>query len=130
MDPALLAWGKWFCISYLGTAETGFPAKDALDAVLGVEGKRVRARLLALAQRMADHGHLTREHGHWLESPYKEIYEFKPYAFRVFAFLDGKHLRVVSVAKKAKPRRQERDYDHANNLRTQWLAAKKPKENR
>lgn len=66
-----------------------FPAKNFLDGVKGRDGERLRARFVALTQRLADDGKLHYEHGHWLEDPFTEIYEFKPYAFRVMAFQVG-----------------------------------------
>ena len=97
--------------------ENGFPAKKALDAIPGDEGKRVRARMLALAQRFADFGKLPGNHGHRLSEPFADIYEFKPCDYRVMAFRVDIIWHVTNVAKKASPKVQNRDYQIAENMR-------------
>lgn len=99
-----------------------FPAKEFLAGIAGSEGKRVRARMLALAQRMADSGKLAYEHGHWLDGPYSDLFEFKPYKYRVLAFRRSNYLYVTNAAKKALPKVQNRDYDYALALRDDFLA--------
>jgi hypothetical protein len=99
-----------------------FPAKDYIESVRAKEGERLRARLLALAQRLADDGKLAQEHGHWLKEPYSEIYEFKPLAFRFMAFQVEDHIFVTNGAKKASKKRQNADYDIAVAMRDDFLA--------
>lgn len=99
-----------------------FPAKEFLDELMSPTGPRVRARVAALAQRMAAEGHLPREHGHWLKGPYSELFEFKSLDYRVFAFLLGRRMYLTNAAKKTSPRKQERDYKIAMIMRAAMLA--------
>jgi hypothetical protein len=125
LDDSILAWGTHFQVAYLRLPSGELPAKAFLHALMGTEGTRARARMLFLAQRIADHGRLPWPHGHWLEAPYEVIYEFKPHDFRVMAFRDGAVLRITNAAKKAKSRVQNRDYDVALRMRSEWYAIQK-----
>src|SRR5665213_1583486 len=104
-------------IRYLGNEKDGYPAMEQANAITDPQGGKVRARLLYLAQRLADHGKLIGEHGHWLEDPFSEVYEFKPHAYRALAFRDGKTMLITSVVAKAKPKIQSRDYKTADAAR-------------
>lgn len=104
-----------------------FPAKEFLNSLSGRDGVRVRARLLLLAQRMADEGKLVYEVGHWLKEPYQDLFEFKPYGYRFLAFKMESYLYVTNGAKKAKARKQQQDYDIALSMRqnfVEWQAQK------
>ncbi len=73
--------------------------------------------MLALAQRFADHGQLRGIHGHALGDPFSEIYEFKPYDYRVMAFRVGMIWHITNAAKKANTKVQKRDYQIAETAR-------------
>lgn len=103
-------------------------ACEAEEYAAGVQ-QIVRARFLALVKQYAREGRLSNQsHGHFLKKPYADIFEFKPRSGRVFGFRNGRAMYLTNGADKAKPKKQQTDYDRASTLRGWFLAGCPPRQ--
>ncbi len=126
VDVSIIVMGDSLVIRWMRYNKS-FPAQDYLQS-LGSEIDRIQARLLALTTMMAESGRLpSTQHGHYLKSPYSEIFEFKPFGHRFFAFVDGTTMYLTNGAPKRAPKAQQGDYKQAAHLRADYFAKKKPK---
>lgn len=125
VDRSVVAMGNRYVIRWMRYRDA-YPAQEYLEG-LGAEAQRTRERLLALATMMAAAGQLpSTAHGHFLSGAYREIFEFKPFGHRIFAFLHGTTLYLACGAPKRAPKAQEGDHVRAMNLRAEYFAGLKP----
>jgi hypothetical protein len=116
VDHSILAIGGALVVRFM-RYKGRYPAKDFLDSM----PTKDRARLIALAKRMAETGSLpVPAHGHQLRGNYSDLFEFKPGDSRVFGFFHNSNLYLTSGAPKKKPKAQEGDYLEALNMRADF----------
>lgn len=126
VDRSIVAMGNCFVIRWM-RFKNSYPAQDYLESLIS-DRERVRARLRALATKMAEAGQLpSTQHGHFLAGAYREIFEFKPLGHRIFAFIDGTTVYLTSGAPKRAQKAQQSDYERAKNMREEFYSRRKPK---
>jgi hypothetical protein len=119
VDKSIIAMGERYVVRFM-RHKGSYPADDFLNRECD---EAIRARFVALAKRMADFGRLPSEiHGHQLRGKYATLFEFKPHGARLFAFFHETNLYVTSGAPKRKDRAQEKDYEVALGLRSDFYA--------
>lgn len=59
--------------------------------------------------------------GRWLKANYRDIYEFKPGAHRIFGFLHEHRLFLTNGAPKKNAKEQRNDYDVALAMRRNFF---------
>ena len=129
VDRSIIAMGNRYVVRWM-RFRNAYPAQDYLET-LGAEAARVRARLRVLATMMAEAGQLPgTQHGHFLSGPYHQIFEFKPYGHRIFAFVDGTTIYLTSGAPKRSKKAQDGDYERAMNLRAEFYSRRQPNQGR
>ncbi|MFL5483246.1 MAG: hypothetical protein ACJ8AK_13785 [Gemmatimonadaceae bacterium] len=102
------------CAVYFVADNGRFRAKEYFDSA----DKKDRARLHALVKIVSDAGKLASDGmGHWLKGKFKKVYEFKTKKCRCFALQRGPDYYLMNAADKAKPKKQEKDYERALELR-------------
>jgi hypothetical protein len=107
------------CAIYFVADDGHFRAKAFFDS----GEKRERTRLHTLVKYMSDAGRLAGDAmGHWLKGRFKQVYEFKTNRCRCFAFQRGRDYYLMSGADKAKPKKQEKNYERALELRDKLVA--------
>ena len=121
VDRSLIVMGDRYVVRWMRYSNA-FPAQDYLEN-LGADYPRVEARLLALATTMAEQGRLpSKSHGHFLEAPFEEIFEFKPFSHRFFGFFDGQMLYLTNGAPKRNQKAQNADYVAAKRMQSAFFA--------
>lgn len=111
-------------VRYLMFDDDVLRAKVEIEAIGADEGERVRATLVALAQRLADFGTLRGGKFHRLESPFEQLYEFKPGNYRAIAYRKGNVYVIVRVVRKASKKAQNNDYRSADKIRNHYYNGK------
>lgn len=115
------------CAVYFVADNGRFRAKEFFDSA---DKAKDLARLRALVKLMSDAGRLAGDSmGHWLKGRFKKVYEFKTKKCRCFALQRGPDYYLMSAADKAKPKKQEKDYERADELRQRLVTQFEQDEN-
>jgi hypothetical protein len=117
VDKSIVFLGEKLVVRYMRFGDT-FPAED----YLATAPRPICVRTLVIAERLANEGKIhNKQHAHFLEEPFQEIFELKPDGARVFGFFHERNFYLTNGARKKNAKAQQSDYRIAQQMRDDFI---------
>ena len=124
MDHPVLIPGSPFNVRWLRHTDGRCHGQEFYEAT-----PACKVALLAQARQMSVKGRVAKqpENGHPLKGKYRDLYEMKPGDFRFMVFRHGNDFYITNGAPKKERNKQVPDYEHAQRMKTPFMASAKPR---